>query len=511
MTHSPTNPAVDHTNFTQASLDQLRQLEVPAQYNFINNAPHTDSNSPRLDVDSPIDGQVFTTICDANAQDVDIAVTAARAAFNKGNWSQASPAYRKKVLFKWADLIEQHALEIAVLGVRDNGTDINTALKGEPLGAANTLRYYAEATDKLYGEIAPTADSVLGMIHREPVGVVGLIIPWNFPLMIGAWKLGPALAAGNCVVLKPAESASLTLLKIAELAAEAGMPEGVLNVVTGAGPVCGAAIGLHPDIDVLAFTGSGGVGRRLLEYSAQSNLKRVYLELGGKSPNIIFADASNLDRVAKETAASIFRNSGQVCVAASRVIVQNTIKQQLIEKVLHYTAQYKVGDPLSLGNNVGAIANNAQLKVIEEKVSQAITEGATLLTGGEVILTQSGGYYHAPTVFSDVTPQMQIATQEVFGPVLAIMGFDTMEQAIEIANSTDYGLSSVVWTSNLATAHTMVKAIKSGVVQVNCFSGADLTVPLGGVKQSGNGSDKSLHAFDKYIDVKTAWISLDPN
>ncbi len=508
MPHSHT---VDHTNFTQADLDQLRQRTIAPQYNFINNQAQTDSQSPRMDVDSPIDSTVFTTICDASTDDVDFAVRAARNAFNKGVWSNTAPAYRKKIMLKWADLIEQNALEIAVLGVRDNGTDINTALKGEPLGAANTIRYYAEATDKLYGEIAPTADNVLAMIHREPVGVVGLIIPWNFPLMIGAWKLGPALAAGNCVVLKPAETASLTLLKIVQLAAQAGMPEGVFNVVTGAGPICGAAIGLHPDIDVLAFTGSGGVGRRLLEYSAKSNLKRVYLELGGKSPNIIFADASNLDRVAKETAASIFRNSGQVCVAASRVIVQNSIKAELIEKVLHYTSKYKVGDPLSLQNNVGAIANRAQLAVVKQKIAQAKVEGAKLLTGGDVLLSESGGYYHAPTIFDDVTADMKIATEEVFGPVLAILGFDTIEEAIEIANSTDYGLSSVVWTSNLSTAHRMVKSIKAGVVQVNCFSGADLTVPLGGVKQSGNGSDKSLHAFDKYIDVKTAWISLDPD
>jgi len=495
----------------QATIDELRSRVIPDQHNFIDNQFVNNPATKRLDVDSPIDGRVFTSICDSSNEDVDSAVLAARGAFNRGDWSNCAPAYRKKILLKWAKLIEQHALEIAVLGVRDNGTDINTALKGEPLGAANTLRYYAEAADKLYGEIAPTSDTVLGLIHREPVGVVGLIIPWNFPLMIAAWKLGPALAAGNCVVLKPAESASLSLLRIAELAAQAGMPAGVLNVVTGLGPRCGEAIGLHMDIDVLAFTGSGPVGRRLLEYSARSNLKRVYLELGGKSPNIIFADAANLDRVAKETAASIFRNSGQVCVAASRVIVENSIKAELCEKVLSYASSYRVGDPLSLSHNVGAIANHAQLRVIEEKVQLGISEGATLALGGKRILSDCGGYYFPPTVFLDVEPSMSIATEEVFGPVLAIIGFDTMDEAIEIANSTQYGLSSVVWTANLATAHTMIKSIKAGVVQVNCFSGADLTVPLGGVKQSGNGSDKSLHGFDKYINVKTAWISLDPN
>ena len=495
----------------QSDIDSLKQLKVEPQSNFINNEKVSGLAGKNLDVESPIDGETFTSIVSSDSGDVDNAVTAARQSFDKGEWSKASPAFRKKVLFKWAALIEEHALEIAVLGVRDNGTDIKTAIKGEPLSAANTIRYYAEALDKLYGEIAPTEDGVLGLIHREAVGVVGLIIPWNFPLMIGAWKMAPALAAGNSVIIKPAESASLTTLKIAELAAQAGMPEGVLNVVTGLGHVCGEAIGLHMDIDVLAFTGSGNVGRRLMEYSAQSNLKRVYLELGGKSPNIIFADANNLERVAIETAASIFRNSGQVCVAASRVIVQNSIKAVLIEKVLQQLKHYQVGNPLDLSNSVGAIANASQLDIIEQKVELAKKQGATLLAGGEKLLKETNGSYFAPTIFTDVTPDMDIALNEVFGPVLAILGFDTEEQAVEIANSTVFGLSSVVWTSNLSTAHRMIKAIKSGVVQVNCFSGADLTVPLGGVKQSGHGSDRSLHAFDKYINLKTAWISLNPS
>lgn len=495
----------------QSEINRLKEQEVPAQFNFINNVKVDGIKGKRLDVDSPVDGKIFTSITDSTVEDVDIAVSAARRTFEQGVWSQAAPAFRKKVMHKWADLIEQNALEIAVLGTRDNGTQINMALKGEPLSAASTIRYYAEAADKLYGEIAPTSDDTLALIHRDPVGVVGLIVPWNFPLMIGAWKLGPALAVGNSVVIKPPESASLSLLKIAQLAAEAGMPAGVLNVVTGLGHVCGEAIGLHMDIDVLAFTGSGGVGRRLMEYSAQSNLKRVYLELGGKSPNIIFADAANLDRVAKETAASIFRNAGQVCVAASRVIVQNSIKDELIEKVVAYTKTYKVGNPFDLDNAIGSIANFAQLNVIETKVKQAKDEGATLLIGGERTNVESGGCYFPPTIFSDVTPYMSIAQEEVFGPVLAILGFDTIEDAIEIANSTVYGLSSVVWSSNLSTAHRMVKSIKAGVVQVNCFSGADQTVPLGGVKQSGHGSDRSLHAFDKYINLKTAWISLEPN
>lgn len=495
----------------QSEIDVLRAQAVPPQFNLIDNRKVEGVEGLRLDVESPIDGEVFSSIVDAGDADVDAAVAAARTAFNSGSWSAATPAFRAGIMRKWADLIEQHALEIAVLGVRDNGTDIRTALKGEPLSAAATIRYYAEAADKLYGEIAPTGDGILGMIHREPVGVVGLIVPWNFPLMIGAWKLGPALAAGNCVVLKPSESASLSLLRIAELAVEAGMPAGVLNVVTGLGERSGRALGLHMDVDVLAFTGSGGVGRRLMEYAAQSNMKRVYLELGGKSANIIFPDAANLERVARETAASIFRNSGQVCVAASRLLVHSSIRDELIEKVLHYAAQLRIGDPLNLEHSTGSIANAAQLAVVEGKVAQGLAEGAQLLIGGHKLNAETGGCYYAPTVFCDVTPEMSLAQEEVFGPVLSVLSFDTMEEAIEMANSTVYGLSSVVWTSNLSTAHRMVKAINAGVVQVNCFSGADQTVPLGGVKQSGNGVDRSLHAFDKYINLKTAWISLDPN
>jgi 4-(gamma-glutamylamino)butanal dehydrogenase len=292
----------------QEQIDAIRYGRVLPRHLFVGGG-WVDAERT-LDVISPIDGSLLTTIADAQPADVDLAVAAARSAFEKGVWSRAAPAERKKVLHRVADLIEKHALELAVLGVRDNGTEISMALKAEPGSAAGTFRYYAEALDKIYGEIAPTADNVLGLIHREPVGVVAAIVPWNFPLMIGAWKLAPALAAGNSVVLKPAESASLALLRLAELCAEGGLPEGVLNVVTGRGAVAGEALGLHMDVDVLAFTGSGAVGRKLLEYSARSNLKRVYLELGGKSPNIVFGDAPNLNQAAKVSAFGIFRNSG---------------------------------------------------------------------------------------------------------------------------------------------------------------------------------------------------------
>jgi 4-(gamma-glutamylamino)butanal dehydrogenase len=492
----------------QAAIDALRKQPVPPRGLWIDGAPGEAASGETLPVISPIDGSRLTTIAAAGHADVDRAVAAARRSFDKGVWSRAAPAERKKVLHAIADLIETHALELAVLGVRDNGTEISMALRAEPGSAAGTFRYYAEAVDKVYGEIAPTAENVLGLVHREPVGVVAAIVPWNFPLMIGAWKIAPALAAGNSVVLKPAESASLTLLRIAELCSEAGLPDGVLNVVTGHGSVTGEALGLHMDVDVLAFTGSGGVGRKLLEYSARSNLKRVYLELGGKSPNIVFADAADLDQAAKVSAFGIFRNSGQVCVAGSRLLVQRAIHNEVVDKVSAIASSMKVGDPLDLSTQAGAVSSAEQLEKDLHFVAEATREGAELKTGGKRILQETGGFYMQPTVFDHVTPQMPLAREEVFGPVLGVMVFDDEEEAVQLANSTVYGLAAAVWTANLSTAHRMVRAIKAGVVHVNTYGGADNTVPLGGVRQSGNGHDKSLHALDKYTDLKTAWIQL---
>ncbi|MBN9272111.1 MAG: aldehyde dehydrogenase family protein, partial [Mesorhizobium sp.] len=404
----------------QDKIDQIRTLPVAAQALFIGGAWRQPVEGATMDVVSPIDGNRLTTIASGTALDVDLAVRAARAAFEKGTWSRAAPAERKKVLLRIAELIEKNALELAVLGVRDNGTEISMALKAEPGSAAGTFRYYAEAVDKVYGEIAPTPQNVLGLVHREPVGVVAAIVPWNFPMMIGAWKIAPALAAGNSVVVKPAEVASLTLLRLAELCAEAGLPEGVLNVVTGSGSVAGEAIGLHGDIDVLAFTGSGPVGRRLLEYSARSNLKRVYLELGGKSPNIVFADAPDLGQAAKVSAYGIFRNSGQVCVAGSRLLVERSIHAEVAEKVAAIAAGMKVGDPLQVTTEAGAISSEAQLRKNLGYAERALGEGASLRTGGQRILQETGGFYMQPTVF-DVDPGMTLAREEVFGPILSII------------------------------------------------------------------------------------------
>ena len=492
----------------QSKIDALRARPVSPQSLFIDGRWRPAASGEEIEVISPIDGRAFARIARAGREDVNAAVSAARTAFESGVWSRMAPAARKKIMLRIADGIEAHALELAVLGVRDNGTEIGMALKAEPGSAAASFRYYAEAIDKVYGEIAPTPETVLGLIHREPVGVVGAIVPWNMPLMIGAWKLAPALAAGNSVVLKPAEAASLALLQLAGICADAGLPEGVLNVVTGSGSVVGEAIATHMDVDVLAFTGSNATGRRLLEYSARSNLKRVYLELGGKSPNIVFADAADLDKVAKMSANAIFRNSGQVCVAGSRLLVQRGIHDELVERLARVADALKVGDPLDLASDVGAVASESQLAGNLRFARQAEAEGARRVTGGERILQETGGYYQRPAIFERVTQQMTLAREEVFGPLLAVIAFDDEEDAVRLANDTEYGLASAVWTSSLSTAHRMIRAVHAGVVHVNTYGGSDLTVPLGGHRQSGNGHDKSLHAFEKYTALKTAWIQL---
>ncbi len=489
-------------------LSTLRSAPVPPAAHVIDGAPCPASDGAVMDVISPLDGTVLTTMARGSVADAEAAIASSRAAFDDGRWSGLTPAMRKKAMLKWADLIEANALELAVLGVRNNGTEIGMAYKAEPLSAAGTIRYFAEASDKIFGEIAPTAPGTLALVHKEPVGVVGAIVPWNFPLMIGAWKLGPALAAGCTVVLKPAETASLTLIRLAELALEAGIPAGVFNVVTGEGATVGAAIAQSMEVDTLVFTGSGGTGRRLLEAAARSNFKRVYLELGGKSPNVIFADAPNLNEAAKVAAHGIFRNSGQVCIAGSRVLVERSIHDAFVAKMKEVAEAMIVGDPLDPTTMAGAINSEAQLRQNLAFVDDARAAGREIVTGGTRILEETGGFYMAPTIIAGVSPEDKVAREEVFGPILAVIPFDSEDDAVALANDTPFGLAAAVWTADLSRAHRMISRIKAGVVHVNTYGGADVTVPLGGMKQSGNGHDKSLHAFDKFFDLKTAWIKL---
>lgn len=488
----------------QKLIDKFRDAQVPKPEMVIGTQRISVSDRASVPVVSPIDGKVISELPDASVEDVEMAVNAARATFENGLWSKAAPAYRKRILLNWADLIEQSALELAVLGVRDNGTEIGMAFKAEPLSAAGTIRYYAEAIDKVYGEVAPTDPSVLGLIHREPVGVVGAIVPWNFPMMIAAWKIAPALAAGNSVVLKPSEIASLTVMRMVALAIEAGLPEGALNIVTGQGAVVGQALARSMDVDALAFTGSGAVGRLLMEYAAQSNLKRVYLELGGKSPHIVFDDTTDLDAAASAVVSGIFRNSGQVCIAGSRLLVQENVHDAFVEKIVAETKALQVGNPLDLNSQIGAVSSESHL----QNILASLENATNLACGGRRILESTGGFYMEPAIVLDAEPEDELVRKEVFGPVLTVTRFSDEADAIAKANQTELGLASGVWTSNLSRAHRMIGAIKAGVVHVNTYGGADNTVPLGGFKQSGNGQDKSLHALEKFTNKKTAWIKL---
>ncbi|WP_373634721.1 aldehyde dehydrogenase family protein [Yoonia sp. SS1-5] len=492
----------------QSQIDALREKAIAPQKLLIDGQFSDSASGQRDEVISPLNGMVLTTTAAGTKEDTERAISAARRAFDDKRWRGMPPAARKRIMLKWADLIEAEALDLAVLGVRNNGTEIGMALRAEPGSAAATLRFYAEAIDKIYGEIAPTSDDVMGLIHREPIGVVAAIIPWNFPLMIGAWKLGPAIAAGNSVVLKPSETASLTLIRMAELAHEAGLPPGVLNVVTGEGKIVGEALSHSMEVDVIVFTGSGGTGRRLLQASATSNMKRCYLELGGKSANVVFADAKNLAEAAAVSAAGIFRNSGQVCVAGSRLLVERSIHDEFVAELAKAAAAMRVGDPLDMNTQAGAINNEVQLSQNLSFVETAQAEGGTLRHGGNRILQDTGGFYMEPTIITGVKEQDTVAQKEVFGPVLAVTAFEDEDDAIRLANSTDFGLAGGVWTSDLSRAHRMVREMQTGVVHVNTYGGPDVTVPMGGMKQSGNGHDKSLHAFDKFLDLKTAWIKL---
>ncbi|MEU1407454.1 aldehyde dehydrogenase [Streptomyces sp. NPDC005728] len=456
---------------------------------------------------SPRDGHVLAEVADASAADVDRAVACARRAFDHGPWPRLSPTERGRILQRFADLVEEHRAELALLVSLEMGKPVTEAYGVELRAVINTLRYYGELADKLSDEAPQTHSDALALVTREPIGVVAAIVPWNFPLTLGTWKIAPALAAGCTVVLKPSEQTPLSALRLGRLALEAGVPAGVLNVVTGQGRAVGQALGLHADVDVLAFTGSTAVGRHYLRYAADSNLKRVWLELGGKSPDIVFPDAPDLDETAATAAWGIFFNAGEMCTAPSRLLVHSSVAEQVIDVIVERAGTLLVGDPLDPDTEMGPIATARQRDTVLAHIDSAQQDGARLRTGGSP-LPHPGGMHLKPTVFDQVTPDMRIAREEVFGPVLAVLTFDTTEQAVALANDSDYGLAAGVWTSDLSTAHRVSRQLKAGTVWVNCYEEGGLNVPFGGYKQSGNGRDKSAHALEKFTELKTTWIRL---
>jgi len=458
---------------------------------------------------SPIDGRELASIASCDQSDADQAVMAARSAFEAGIWSQLAPAKRKAVLLRFAELIEAHGDELALLETLDMGKPINHARTVDVPATARAIRWTAEAIDKVYGEIAPTPHNQIGMISREPMGVVAAIVPWNFPMIMAAWKIAPALATGNSVILKPSEKSPLTAIRLAALAREAGVPAGVFNVLPGYGHTVGKALALHMDVDCLVFTGSTNVAKQLMIYAGQSNMKRVWLEAGGKSPNIVFADAPDLKKAASEAASAIAFNQGEVCTAGSRLLVENSIRAEFVRLICEALKTWRPGHPLDPATTCGAIVDQAQLDRIIDYIGIGQSEGARLVEGGQRILENTGGLFVQPTVFDGVNNQMRIASEEIFGPVLSVIGFDTADEAVAIANDSIYGLAAAVWTSNINAAHKVAKALRAGSVWINHYDGGDMTAPFGGFKQSGNGRDKSVHAFDKYTELKATWLVLE--
>lgn len=458
---------------------------------------------------NPANGKPLARIAACEEPDVNAAVIAARRTFNEGVWAKRPPAERKRVMLKLADLIEANLAELALLDCLDAGKPITDCMTMDLPDTVHCFRWHAEAIDKEYERVAPTGPDNVALIVREPLGVIAAIIPWNFPIQMAAWKLGPILATGNSVVVKPARQTSLSVLRLAELAAEADIPDGVLNVVPGNGALIGAALCRHMDVDAVAFTGSTEVGRQLLRYSSESNLKRVLLELGGKNPQVVLQDPPDVDYVARQVLNCAFWNMGENCSSGSRLIVHRKLKDKLLAKLIEVSRDWIVGDPLDPATKIGPMIEQSHMKKVLDYIASGKSEGARLALGGKRILEKTGGFFVEATIFDDVRPQMRIAREEIFGPVLSVFTFNTEAEAIALANDTPYGLTASLYTQNTSTAHRVARALRAGTVSVNCFSEGDITTPFGGFKQSGFfGRDKSIFAHHQYTELKTVWMQL---
>lgn len=459
---------------------------------------------------NPATGRLLTTVAACSEADVDLAVKAARRAFESGVWSRLDPRQRKQIMLRFADLVEHNSAELALTDSIDAGKPITDCQTLDLPDVVNNIRWYAEAIDKVFGKISPTGEGNLGLVVREAIGVVGLVLPWNFPAGTLSWKISPALAAGNSIVLKPAELAPLSALRIAELALEAGIPPGVFNVVPGLGHVAGKALGLHPDVDVISFTGSTEVGRHFLRYAADSNLKNVVLECGGKSPQIVMADAADkIDAIAENLANAAFWNMGQNCTCGSRILVHESLKAPLVEKLVAAAKTWVVGNPQDPDSKLGPLIEASALDRVLGAIDQAGRDGARIAFGGRQVLKDTGGWFVEPTIVDGVRPESALARDEVFGPVVAVLPFSDEEEAIALANASPYGLAATVFTQDINVAVRVARRIQAGTVAVNGYSEGDITTPFGGYKTSGfGGYDKGIEAFDQYTNTKTIWVTL---
>ncbi|PSJ00653.1 aldehyde dehydrogenase PuuC [Klebsiella michiganensis] len=472
---------------------------------FINGEYSAAADNSVFATVDPTAQQTLAEVARGKKADVDRAVQAARGVFDRGDWSQASPAQRKAVLHKFADLMEAHREELALLETLDTGKPIRHSLRDDVPGAARAIRWYAEAIDKVYGEVAPTGGNELAMIVREPIGVIAAVVPWNFPLLLACWKLGPALASGNSVVLKPSEKSPLTALRLAGLAKQAGLPDGVFNVVSGFGHEAGQALAQHHDVEVITFTGSTRTGKQLLKDAGDSNMKRVWLEAGGKSANIVFADCPDLQKAVNATAGGIFYNQGQVCIAGTRLLLEESIAGRFLDLLKEQAKGWQPGNPLDPNTTMGMLIDNSHADSVHSFIRAGEAHSTLLLDGRKNPWPAAVG----PTIFVDVAPASALSQEEIFGPVLVVTRFKTEEQALALANDSRYGLGAAVWTRDLSRAHRVSRRLKAGSVFVNNYNDGDMTVPFGGYKQSGNGRDKSLHALEKFTELKTIWIALE--
>ncbi|MFP7354441.1 aldehyde dehydrogenase PuuC [Klebsiella pasteurii] len=483
---------------------KARELTIETRL-FINGEYSAAADNSVFTTVDPAAQQTLAEVARGKKADVDRAVQAARGVFDRGDWSQASPAQRKAVLTKFADLMDAHREELALLETLDTGKPIRHSLRDDIPGAARAIRWYAEAIDKVYGEVAPTSGNELAMIVREPIGVIAAVVPWNFPLLLACWKLGPALASGNSVVLKPSEKSPLTALRLAGLAKQAGLPDGVFNVVSGFGHEAGQALALHPDVEVITFTGSTRTGKQLLKDAGDSNMKRVWLEAGGKSANIVFADCPDLQKAVNATAGGIFYNQGQVCIAGTRLLLEESIAYRFLDLLKEQAKGWQPGNPLDPNTTMGMLIDNSHADSVHSFIRAGEAHSTLLLDGRKNPWPAAVG----PTIFVDVDPASPLSQEEIFGPVLVVTRFHTEEQALALANDSRYGLGAAVWTRDLSRAHRVSRRLKAGSVFVNNYNDGDMTVPFGGYKQSGNGRDKSLHALEKFTELKTIWIALE--
>jgi len=480
-------------------------LQITATKLLINNEWVDSLSEGTFETLNPATGEVITAVATADPADVNRAVQAARAAFTTGPWPRMSGSERARLLIKLADLIEAHAEELARLETLDNGKPLRESQTVDLPLTIGCYRYYAGWADKIQGKTIPVNGPYFCYTRHEPVGVVGQIIPWNFPLLMQAWKLAPALAAGNTVVLKPATYTPLTALRVGELILEAGFPPGVVNILPGAGATVGMAIARHPEIDKVAFTGSTEVGHRILEAAAQSNLKRVTLELGGKSPNIIFADA-DLDAAIEGAHFGLFLNQGQCCTAGSRLFVEERCYDEVVARSIERAQQRRVGDPFDPQTEQGPQVSQAQLDRVLHYIETGMRQGAHLVQGGHRVGSQ--GFFVEPTVFTEVEDQMTIAQEEIFGPVMSILKFKDLEEVIQRGNQTMYGLAAAVWTRDIRKAHAIAHRLRAGTVWINCYDALDAAAPFGGFKQSGIGRELGEYGLEAYTEVKTVTIQL---